>query len=103
MISTGNDVNVVNLTGNLMCDVTWKTDAEGRKTVGFFALGTARMLKGEYVTDRHSIVVKGPVIEKFPDIKKGSRVAVQGVLTYVKREGANFPSAEVKLETIKQL
>jgi hypothetical protein len=103
MINTGNDVNVVNLTGNLMCDVTWKTDAEGNKIVGFFAVGTTRKLKGEFVSDRHSIVVKGPVIANFPEIKKGSRVAVQGVLTYVKREGAPYPSAEIKLETIKLL
>lgn len=103
MIGTGNDINAVNLTGNLMCDVTWKTNSAGEKTVGFFAVGTARFEKGEYVTDRHSIVVKGPVINKFPDIRKGRRVSLQGVLAYVKREGANFPSAEILLETIKAL
>ena len=103
MISTGNDTNHVNLTGNLMCDVTWKTNEDGDVTVGFFALGTARCEKGEFVTDRHSIVVKGPAINKFPDIHKGSRVSIQGVLAYVKKPNSKYPEAEIRLETIKAL
>lgn len=103
MINTGKDINFVNITGNLMCDVTWKTNADGERIIGFFAVGTTRKQKDEYVTDRHSIVVKGPAIANFPELKKGDRVSVQGVLTYVKREGANFPSAEIKVEAVKQL
>jgi len=103
MINTGHDVNVVNITGNLCSDVEWKTDESGNKYVGFFGVSTARKVKQEFVSDRHSIVVKGRAIENFPDIKKGDRVAIQGVLTYKKREGVNFPSAEIQLESIKAL
>lgn len=103
MINTGHDINSVNITGNLCCDVEWKLDAEGNKFVGFFAVSTARKLKQEFVSDRHSIVVKGNIIRNFPDIKKGDRVSIQGVLTYIKRDGSKFPSAEIQLESIKQL
>lgn len=103
MIETGKDVNYVNLTGNLLTDVTWKTTPEGVRTVGLFALATARLLKGEFITDVHSIVVKGPAVRNFPEIVKGSRVAVQGVLAYVKHENCKYPKAEIRLETIKVL
>lgn len=107
MINTGIDVNVVNLTGNLMCDVTWKEDKKGNRTIGFFAVGTARCINEEdkiYVTDRHSIVVKNPaVISKFPEVAKGSRVSIQGVLMYRRYENCKHPEAEIRLETIKAL
>lgn len=103
MISTGKDVNYVNLTGNLLTDVTWKTTPEGVRTVGLFALATARLLKGEFVKDVHSIVVKGPAVRNFPEIAKGSRVAIQGVLAYIKHKDCKYPEAEIRLETIKSL
>lgn len=102
MINTGNDVNVVNLIGNLVEDVSWRTDDNGNKIIGFFKLGTARKFKDKFVSDWHTIVVKGPAVAKFPEeVKKGSRVSVQGLLAYIKKDDSPVMSPEILLETIK--
>lgn len=104
MINTGFDKNLFTCEGNLPQDVEFKKikTANGDKEIAFFSVCTCRKSKEKSVSDRHSFVVKGELInsESLKSLKKGMRVQAEGVLTYVKREGAKFPSAEIQCTSI---
>ena len=97
--------NKITLVGNLGQDPEIKTrsGADGDKKYAILSCATNRVVKGEKETDWHKVVVWD---EKIADIlerntKKGSRVLLEGRMTYRKWEndaGETRVSAEVHLD-----
>jgi len=97
MIDTGNDVNKITLIGNMANDLVIQNGVNGDPVIGFAILMTTAKQNDTYVSDRHSVVIKGEALESIKDsiVVKGSRVKIQGVLRYRKRKDVKYPSAEI--------
>ena len=93
--------NVITLIGNLGNDADIKTRDNGEK-YAVFSIATHKKIRGEKKTDWHKIVVWDTqitdVIEKYT--KKGTKILVQGRLTYNEweKDGQKTKSAEVHLD-----
>jgi len=102
MIDTGNDVNKITLIGNLANDLVIQNNTNGDPVIGFAILMTTAKQNEIYVSDRHSVVIKGEALDNIKDsILKGSRVKVMGVLRYRKRKDVKYPSAEIHAESFE--
>jgi hypothetical protein len=103
MINTGHDKNIFECEGNLPYDIEFKSYDNNKKEVAFFSVCTSRKIGSKSVSDKHSFVVKGELLklECLKQMKKGTRVHAFGILTYIKREGANFPSAEIQCTNVE--
>ena len=93
--------NQITLVGNMGDDPDIKQTSAGNN-FAIFSLATNRVIKGEKSTDWHKVVVWD---DKIADIlsrytKKGSRIMIQGRLTYREweQDGAKRVSAEVHLD-----
>lgn len=104
MINTGHDKNTFECEGNLPYDIEFKS-YNNDKQVAFFSVCTSRKVGMKSLSDKHSFVVKGELLKQecLKQLKKGTRVHAVGILTYIKREGANFPSAEIQCTNVEIL
>jgi|TARA_R110000822_G_C15252796_1_gene487503 single-strand DNA-binding protein len=93
--------NQITLIGNLGADPDIKETVKGGK-YALLSIATHKKMKGEKITEWHKVVVwdekLAEVLESYT--KKGSKVLLQGRLTYKnwEKDGVNVKQAEIHLD-----